>query len=138
MWYKWVLIVLVLLAVPVGNASAVYVVNGSFETGGYSGWTQEGNIAWLMAYGTAPPGAGLWTAQIHNAGPGYLSQSVSTTVGGVYDVSFWVKGGGVYAPGFKFDWNGVEKLGWQFPWIPGQGGPGWTLHTVTDLVPDQA
>jgi hypothetical protein len=69
------------------------VQNGGFETGDFSGWNQSGNIDGFENVITDPAfiHSGQYGAQI---GPGfslyYLSQTLSTSPGQLYLVSFWV------------------------------------------------
>jgi hypothetical protein len=75
-------------------ASASLVTNGGFETGDFTGWTQSGDTG---ATGVITGTAGSTTVHsgTHAArfGPntlGFLSQTLTTTVGASYTLSFWL------------------------------------------------
>jgi len=69
------------------------VVNGSFETGDFTGWTQTGNTGFsgVECPGApfAGPGDGNCDAFFGPVGSnGGISQTLSTTVGGSYNINF--------------------------------------------------
>jgi hypothetical protein len=69
------------------------VVNGSFETGDFTGWTQTGNTTFngVECPGApfAGPGDGNCDAFFGPVGSiGGISQNVATTVGGSYNINF--------------------------------------------------
>jgi Right handed beta helix region/Protein of unknown function (DUF642) len=82
-------------AVPPGEL----VVNGGFETGDFTGWTQSGNVAPLNGDPTQPQ---LWITQAAHtgndamgAGPiggvdGTISQTLTTVAGQTYTFDFWL------------------------------------------------
>ena len=85
-------------ATPAGATSIV--VNGSFETGDLTGWTDGGNTGWnSVSSGAAAPGGGSFG--IDNGAVGSfstLSQTLTTTVGTPYTINFWFRndGGGIF------------------------------------------
>jgi hypothetical protein len=107
---------LVLLSLSFGNLSAQagptnIVVNGGFETGDLTGWTESGDNAarcFPAVYVASlnqvtsfcnnsvspfPPHSGLDAAFFQNAaalGVGAISQDLSTTPGTTYDLTFWL------------------------------------------------
>jgi hypothetical protein len=105
-----------LLAVAAGmsmglpQARADLIVNGGFETGDFTGWTTGAN-SFSQYIVTSPVHSGNHAAQIagYSFDPDTLSQTVTTTPGQTYDLSFWrdVAGGG---PTELFDvyWDGNQ------------------------------
>ena len=91
------------------------VTNGSFETGSFSGWTVGGNSA-PLSYGpqlfvdnTAESGA--YAAAFGSVGAdGTLSQTIATTAGKSYTLSFWLQNGASGTNDFKTLWNGKTLL----------------------------
>jgi hypothetical protein len=74
------------------------VVNGGFEAGNFSGWTQSGDLS-ATGVGNAATLAGLggtvhggtYAAYFGPAGGlGYLAQTLATTAGRSYTVDFWL------------------------------------------------
>jgi hypothetical protein len=82
---------LVLLGGP-GQARADMIVNGGFETGDFSGWTLSGNTGVGSGYtfvsSTNPHSGGFDAALGPVGGLGFLSQTVPTTPGATYTLSF--------------------------------------------------
>ena len=91
------------------------VTNGSFETGSFSGWTVGGNSA-PLSYGpqlfvdnTAE--SGTYAAAFGSVGSdGTLSQTIATTAGKSYTLSFWLQNGASGTNDFKALWNGKTLL----------------------------
>lgn len=84
------------LATP---ARANLIQNGSFETGGFTGWTRSGsNLDYVVsATGTKGsvsygPESGTYYVQFdaYVGSPATISQTIATTIGQNYDFSFWV------------------------------------------------
>jgi hypothetical protein len=102
------------------------IVNGGFETGDFTGWTQSG---WFID--TTNPNSGVYDASTGCSGAScttvgdpnsaYVYQDVATTIGTTYDLSFFYDSG--QDPTF-----GSELLVlWGDPTAP-------SLSTVVDLV----
>ena len=76
-------------AVP---AHANLVTNGGFETGNFNGWTQTGNTTSTgvaLTFGVFTPSQGSFFAAFGPVGsPGGISQTLATTAGGAYTLSF--------------------------------------------------
>jgi hypothetical protein len=100
-----------------GSSGGNLVTNGSFETGSFSGWTVGGNSA-PLSYGpqlfvdkTAE--SGTYAAAFGSVGPdGTLSQTIATTPGETYTLSFWLQNetAGSNVNDFKAIWDGQTLL----------------------------
>ena len=91
------------------------VANGGFETGNFSGWTLGGNYQTIN---------GLWQTTVDNNAQGgsygagigamgsdaTLSQTLQTTPGQQYTLSFWLKNEGAGPNDFTVKWNGTTIL----------------------------
>jgi len=100
-----------------------FVVNGDFETGDFTGWTPVGDFT-FNAVATDPNyvHSGTYGAQMGADGAlCYLAQTLPTTAGGKYLVSFWLNGDGFTPNEFQAVWNGVTIV--DLPDVPGIG---WT------------
>jgi parallel beta-helix repeat protein len=94
-----------------GSGGSSLVVNGSFETNGLSGWTLGGNAIWQ---GTLPEIYVVTAAQSGTnavgmgsmGSDGTLSQTIATTAGKTYTLSFWLKNEGSTGNDFTASWNG--------------------------------
>src|SRR5579859_5070695 len=73
-----------------GRARADYLVNGGFETGNFSGWTQSGNTGFTFV-SSSNAYSGTYAAWLGPVGSlGHLSQTVATTPGASYDLNFFL------------------------------------------------
>ncbi len=71
-----------------GQARADFLVNGGFETGSFSGWSQGGNTAFTFV-SASNPNSGSYAAWLGPVGSlGFLSQTIATTPGANYTLSF--------------------------------------------------
>ena len=110
-----------------GPARAQLVTNGDFETADFSGWTLSGNADYTSA---APntfifglPHSGTYAAWLGApTSDGFLSQSVATTAGHKYTVSYWL----------SVD-TGGSALSAPNDFSAAFGGQ--TLFSATDLAP---
>ena len=83
--------------------------NNGFELGNFLGWTVSGNtVGMLVTSNSLYVHSGVYGAQLGPEGtPGYLSQTLATSPGQVYLISFWMENEGVSGPDeFQVDWNG--------------------------------
>ena len=89
-------------------ASANLVTNGSFETGDFTGWTLGGNYTGGQTYINNQSESGAYAAAIGSMGSdGTLSQTLQTTAGQQYTLSFWVANQGSGPNDFAVKWNGT-------------------------------
>jgi hypothetical protein len=86
-------LVLMLLGVA-GPARANMLVNGGFETGDFTGWSQSGNTGFTFV-SPNDPNSGKYSAWLGPVGSlGYLSQTVATTPGNSYTLDFFLASDG--------------------------------------------
>lgn len=84
------------LAGMAGTAKANLIVNGGFETGNFSGWTQSGNTGFTSVRKAVnsilAPHSGTFFADLGPDGPskGFLSQSFSDTAGQSLVIQFFL------------------------------------------------
>jgi hypothetical protein len=93
---KVVLLILALVFATSSTAVADLVVNGGFETGDLTGWTEVGTTPgswWVIGIPMgAIPHSGTYNATTDSARPTfqYIAQSIATTPGQSYTVEFWL------------------------------------------------
>lgn len=95
-----------------GLAHANLIVNGSFETGDFTGWTLSGNTGFTgvecPGEGFVGPNDGSCDAFLGPVGSdGTLSQSFATLVGRFYTISFDFRSTGGSPSDFSAIWAGV-------------------------------
>lgn len=116
------------------TAHANLVVNGGFETGDFSGWTVT----------TAPAGSNLnvyagqafdgnFAASFAANGGLYdgIAQSLATTAGQEYEITFWVNNLGIENDSLLIDWEGATVLNLT---PLGTGLESWEQITLTVLA----
>jgi hypothetical protein len=80
----------VFAALDLAVAGTNLLVNGGFETGNFSGWTQSGDPSYTGVE-NANPHSGTYDAYFGpTSGLGYISQTVATTPGQTYTLSLWL------------------------------------------------
>jgi hypothetical protein len=96
--------------IPEQIVPLVLVPNGGFERGDFSSWTTTGHFA-TSGVRSNPlyVHSGAYGAQMGPSGsPGFLSQTVRTTPGSNYVVSFWLNCLGGTPNQFMAFWGGVQ------------------------------
>jgi hypothetical protein len=102
-------IAVVAIAASQGAGAAGPVVNGDFETGSLSGWTQSGNTDFS---GVDPFAAhnGAFGAFFGPESAGAISQTLTTVAGVSYKVDFWLELDDSAQPNlFSWTWGGVAQ-----------------------------
>ncbi len=92
-----------------GGSGPNLVVNGGFETGDFTGWTTDSGS---VTTGSTYAHSGTYGAQFGPVGSlGYLSQTLSTTPGTSYVLSFWLDSPDGETPNeFQVSWDGTTLL----------------------------
>ena len=121
------------------------VVNGGFETGSLAGWTLTPNT---IPFGTTPgvqmsgvSHSGDWAVALGNYPTiGFLTQSIATTAGSTYDISFWLQLRN--QSGLSPDFNNFS-MGFGSTTLPGgftnnQSPFGYTKFTFTGITATSA
>jgi len=91
------------------------LINGDFETGDFTGWTEFGDPSFSGVDGSNPE-SGAFAAFFGPVGDtGGISQTITTVPGVGYHITFWLESEGDVngnpAPNFfEFDWGGVPEL----------------------------
>ncbi|MGA3181083.1 MAG: protease pro-enzyme activation domain-containing protein [Verrucomicrobiota bacterium] len=90
------------------QVSRSVLTNGGFETGSFSSWSLTGNTSDnVVTTSLVTPHSGEYAAAFGQAGSlAYLSQTVSTTAGQAYLLSFWLSNPKAGTPNqFVVNWN---------------------------------
>jgi hypothetical protein len=89
--------------------AAPLVQNGGFELGTFTDWAQSGNSSENTVTSASPyVHSGTYGAELGPAGSlGYLSQTIPTVPGQLYQVSCWLYCNGQTPNEFSVSWNGA-------------------------------
>ena len=83
------------------------VSNGGFETGTFAGWGfPDGQTGASVTTDSAYVHSGAYGAKLGPSSIFYMSQTLATTPGAAYELSFWLSGNGSAANQFLVEWNG--------------------------------
>ena len=97
------------------NAPVNLVANGNFATGDFTDWTLGGNDSNTNSaqvyIDTNAEGGSTYAAGLGSMGAdGTLSQTIATTAGQTYTLSFWLQNEASGTNDFKAIWNGQTQL----------------------------
>lgn len=111
------------------SAQANLLVNGSFETGDFTGWSFTGNTGYTSVQSTYAYGPEDGSYYVY-AGPigsdGYLSQTFNDTPGQLLEISGWVTNDGSSPSDFGMSFDGVQGV--ELNPVPAMG---WTEYSFT-------
>jgi hypothetical protein len=110
------------------NAPVNLVANGNFATGDFTNWTLGGNYnAGQITIDSNAEGGSAYAAGLGSMGSdGTLSQTIATTAGQTYTLSFWLQNEGSGGNDFKAIWNGQTLLS-----LTNAAQSGYTEYTYT-------
>ena len=109
------------------------VVNGSFETGDFTGWNQTGLeevVTGAFAYYSGAQDGTYYSVWGNIGSDGSISQSFTDVAGQQYTFSFWFAANGDNPSDFSAYWNGTQLLSLTNPTT----GAAWTEYTFDGLV----
>jgi uncharacterized repeat protein (TIGR03803 family) len=87
------------------------ILNGGFETGNFTNWTRSGGNGSGVATGSTYAHTGTYGAALEAGTQGFLSQTLATTPGANYLISFWLDSPAATKPNdFRVSWNGNVLL----------------------------
>src|SRR5438552_9454024 len=86
------------------------VSNCGFETGTFASWTQSGNLGFTSVSTTAANSGAFGDLTGPIGSLGFITQALSTTAGGTYDLTFWLRSDGGTPSQFTASWDGAVFL----------------------------
>jgi hypothetical protein len=99
------------LAVAGFQAYGQLVANGGFETGDFTGWTWGGNTGATGVAGGGYAHSGSYGAYLGPVGSdGTLTQTIATTAGDAYNITFWHFGYNGTPNDFSVSFGGIVLL----------------------------
>lgn len=106
------------------------VSNCGFETGDFTAWGQSGNLGFSGIDNTVWLNTGSYGSYWGPIGSdGYLTQTLGTANGGVYDLQFWIENLEGTPNHFSASWNGTEVYGFT-----DAGAFGYTFVDIPGLI----
>jgi uncharacterized repeat protein (TIGR03803 family) len=104
------------------------ILNGGFETGTFTNWTQSGITYSIVTTGSKYAHSGTYGAALETGGAqGFLVQTLATIPGANYLISFWLDSPSATTPNnFQMSWNGSVLLN-----KTNVGNIGWTNIQLT-------
>ena len=128
--------VVLCLAAVTAHATPNLVTNGDFATGNLSSWNVSGWFASSNTAGVTPfPGDNYFASTGCVNHYCTLSQTLSTSPGGTYDLSF------AFNPGMNVSSSGADtQIFWDGTMVAdvGLGALGWTVFTIDNLLASSA
>lgn len=115
----------------VAPACAQSILNGGFETGDLTGWTQFGNPGGtsVMVCGGGCAQSGMFGVNLGAVGtPGGIEQTLATTAGQTYQVFFWLLNHGGSPSSFTANFGGTTLLALTDP--PAFGYTPYSMNAV--------
>ncbi len=108
---KCALSVIALCAACPAVLATELVVNGGFETGDFTGWTQFGNTGYSTVTGGGVQHTGSFGAYFGPVGSiGGIQQTISASIGDVVTVSFWLRTAGGGTNFFSANFDGATLM----------------------------